>query len=154
LLALHRSADLVVGIDFGITHIRVAVADRAHELIAERSKRVDPDERAATHIKMAQGSSTPHWTAQQPTVIKWPASAWDCLDRSTGRQATSATRRSSELGAAGDLVLDPMRDALHRGAIRSAGQDVTLSQSTLGERAEVLGAVALALTRLGHALER
>jgi predicted NBD/HSP70 family sugar kinase len=59
-----------------------------------------------------------------------------------------------ELGAAGDLVLDPMRDALHRGAIRSAGQDVTLSQSTLGERAEVLGAVALALTRLGHALER
>lgn len=52
-----------------------------------------------------------------------------------------------ELGAAGDLLLDPVRDALRRGAIRSAAGDVEVVGATLGERAEVLGAVALVLRR-------
>jgi len=52
-----------------------------------------------------------------------------------------------ELGAAGDLLLAPMEAELRRGAIRSASQDVELVQGSLGERAEVLGAVALALTK-------
>jgi predicted NBD/HSP70 family sugar kinase len=50
-----------------------------------------------------------------------------------------------ELGAAGELLLAPLRQALERGAIRSASQDVEVVQGALGDRAEVLGALALAL---------
>jgi predicted NBD/HSP70 family sugar kinase len=52
-----------------------------------------------------------------------------------------------DLGAAGELLLEPLRDALQRGAIRSAADDVEVVQGALGERAEVLGAVALVLGR-------
>jgi predicted NBD/HSP70 family sugar kinase len=50
-----------------------------------------------------------------------------------------------DLGAAGDLLLDPLREALRRGSIRSAARDVEVVVGALGDRAEVLGAVALAL---------
>jgi predicted NBD/HSP70 family sugar kinase len=53
-----------------------------------------------------------------------------------------------DLGHAGDLLLDPLREALRRGAIRSAAEDVSVLQGELGERAEVLGAVALVLSRV------
>ncbi|MBE2320171.1 ROK family protein [Solirubrobacter sp. CPCC 204708] len=53
-----------------------------------------------------------------------------------------------DLGAAGDLLLDPLRESLRRGAIRSAAEDVVVLQGELGERAEVLGAVALVLGRV------
>ena len=52
-----------------------------------------------------------------------------------------------DLGAAGELLLEPLREALRRGAIRSAADDVEVVQGALGERAEVLGAVALVLVR-------
>ncbi len=52
-----------------------------------------------------------------------------------------------DLGAAGELLLEPLREALRRGAIRSAADDVDVVQGELGERAEVLGAVALVLGR-------
>jgi predicted NBD/HSP70 family sugar kinase len=58
-----------------------------------------------------------------------------------------------ELGAAGELLLSPLRESLQRGAIRSAAQDVEVVQGALGERAEVLGAVALAM-RNGSPLTR
>jgi predicted NBD/HSP70 family sugar kinase len=51
------------------------------------------------------------------------------------------------LGAAGEYLLGPIRDSLRRGAIRSAADDVQVVQGQLGERAEVLGAVALVLTQ-------
>ncbi len=57
-----------------------------------------------------------------------------------------------ELGAAGEILLTPIRDALTRGTIRSAAGDVTVLESALGDRAEVLGAVALAL-RSGTSLQ-
>ncbi|HWK29393.1 MAG TPA: ROK family protein [Solirubrobacter sp.] len=50
-----------------------------------------------------------------------------------------------DLGAAGELLLAPLRESLARSAIRSAAEDVTVVQSELGDRAEVLGAVALVL---------
>jgi predicted NBD/HSP70 family sugar kinase len=50
-----------------------------------------------------------------------------------------------DLGAAGDLLLEPLRESLRRGAIRSAAEDVEIVQGALGERAEALGAVALIL---------
>ena len=52
-----------------------------------------------------------------------------------------------DLGAAGELLLGPLRESLRRGAIRSAADDVVVVQGELGERAEVLGAVALVLSR-------
>ena len=54
-----------------------------------------------------------------------------------------------ELGAAGDLLLDPMREALRRAAIPSAAEDAEVVAGLLGERAEVLGAVALVLRDRG-----
>lgn len=52
-----------------------------------------------------------------------------------------------DMMAAGELLLEPMRESLARGAIRSAAQDVEVVEGTLRERAEVLGAVALVLRR-------
>jgi predicted NBD/HSP70 family sugar kinase len=47
------------------------------------------------------------------------------------------------LAGAGDLLIGPMRDAVDRYAITSAAADVTVTGGVLGERAEVLGALAL-----------
>jgi predicted NBD/HSP70 family sugar kinase len=46
-----------------------------------------------------------------------------------------------ELSAAGDVLLDPIRTAIARHAIRPAADDVRVLVSELGERAEVLGAL-------------
>ena len=49
-----------------------------------------------------------------------------------------------ELSAADEILLDPLRDAVHRYAIPSAAQQVRITRGVLGERAEVLGALELA----------
>jgi predicted NBD/HSP70 family sugar kinase len=49
------------------------------------------------------------------------------------------------LGAAGDVLLEPMREEIRRRAIPSAAEDVEIRPGVLGERAEMLGAVALVL---------
>jgi predicted NBD/HSP70 family sugar kinase len=49
-----------------------------------------------------------------------------------------------ELAQAGELLLDPLRESLARSAI-AATRDVPVVAGVLGERAEVLGAVALVL---------
>ena len=49
------------------------------------------------------------------------------------------------LAAARDVLLEPMRIAVQRRAIPSAGEDVEIVAGVLGDRAEVLGAVALVL---------
>jgi predicted NBD/HSP70 family sugar kinase len=58
-----------------------------------------------------------------------------------------------DLGAAGELLLGPLRESLRRGAIRSAADDVEVVQGALGERAEVLGAVALVLGRVARSAD-
>lgn len=50
-----------------------------------------------------------------------------------------------DLAVAGDLLLDPLVAALRRGAMPAVADDVAVVVSALGERAEVLGALALAL---------
>ena len=52
-----------------------------------------------------------------------------------------------ELAAAGDALLDPVRAAIRRHAIRPASDDVRVITSALGDRAEVLGALVLAAQR-------
>jgi predicted NBD/HSP70 family sugar kinase len=55
-----------------------------------------------------------------------------------------------EMAACGDVLLDPLRRECLRHAIRSAAEDVTLIASPLGDRAEVLGALALILLDAGQ----
>ena len=50
-----------------------------------------------------------------------------------------------DLAAAGDLLIDPLVAALRRGAMPAVADDVSVAVSSLGARAEVLGALALAL---------
>ena len=50
-----------------------------------------------------------------------------------------------DLSAAGDKLLEPMREVVRRTAIPSAIQDLTIVAGALGERAEMLGALALVL---------
>jgi predicted NBD/HSP70 family sugar kinase len=49
------------------------------------------------------------------------------------------------IGAAQDLILEPIRDAVRRYAIHTAAEDVEIVPGELGHRAELLGAVALVL---------
>ncbi len=50
-----------------------------------------------------------------------------------------------ELAQAGDLLLDPLRRTLRRSAVRPAADDVEVVIGELGDRSEVLGAVAVVL---------
>jgi predicted NBD/HSP70 family sugar kinase len=52
-----------------------------------------------------------------------------------------------DLAAAGELLLEPLRESLRSDALRSAAEDAAVVPAALGERAEVLGAVALVLRR-------
>ena len=49
------------------------------------------------------------------------------------------------IGTAGDLLLEPMRETVARYAIHTAAEDVEIVPGELGDRAELLGAVALVL---------
>ena len=51
-----------------------------------------------------------------------------------------------ELTQAGQLLFDPLRSAVRRSAIQAATDAVDLVPAQLGERAEVLGALALVLS--------
>jgi glucokinase-like ROK family protein len=55
------------------------------------------------------------------------------------------------MGQAGALLLDPLRESVSRRAIPSAGEDVSIVPGELGERAELLGAVALVLQEVSLA---
>jgi predicted NBD/HSP70 family sugar kinase len=50
-----------------------------------------------------------------------------------------------DLGQAGDVLLDPVRDVVRRNAIPSAADDTEIVGAVLGERAEMLGALALVM---------
>ena len=55
------------------------------------------------------------------------------------------------MAVAGDMLLDPLREAVGLRAIPSAAEDVEIVLGELGERAELLGAVALVLHEAGPA---
>jgi predicted NBD/HSP70 family sugar kinase len=52
-LEMSRSAGVAVGIDFGHSHVRVAVADLAHTILAEDERDLDVDHRADEGIALA-----------------------------------------------------------------------------------------------------
>jgi predicted NBD/HSP70 family sugar kinase len=53
------------------------------------------------------------------------------------------------IGAAGSVLLEPLRESVRLRAIQSAAEDVEIVPAELGERAELLGAVALVLRGAG-----
>jgi predicted NBD/HSP70 family sugar kinase len=53
------------------------------------------------------------------------------------------------IASAADLLLDPLRESVRLRAIQSASEDVQIVPGQLGERAELLGAVALVLQHAG-----
>jgi hypothetical protein len=55
------------------------------------------------------------------------------------------------MAVAGDMLLDPLREAVGLRAIPSAAEDVRIVPCELGARAELLGAVALVLHEAGPA---
>ncbi|MGZ5313051.1 MAG: ROK family protein [Solirubrobacterales bacterium] len=52
-LSLNKSAGVAVGVDFGHTHLRVAVADLSHEVLAEAGRELDVDHSAAQGLDAA-----------------------------------------------------------------------------------------------------
>jgi predicted NBD/HSP70 family sugar kinase len=54
-----------------------------------------------------------------------------------------------DLAEAGELVLGPVRDSVARYAIPSAARQLSVAPGVLGDRAEVLGALALVLSEMG-----
>jgi predicted NBD/HSP70 family sugar kinase len=50
-----------------------------------------------------------------------------------------------DLSSAGETLLEPMREVVRRNAIPSAVEDLAIVAGGLGERAEMLGALALVL---------
>jgi predicted NBD/HSP70 family sugar kinase/biotin operon repressor len=52
-LALSRSAGVAVGIDFGHSHVRVAIADLAHTVLAEAEEHLDVDHEAHEGVALA-----------------------------------------------------------------------------------------------------
>ena len=53
LIALHRKAGVVAGIDFGKRHVRLAISDLSHSLLAERHRALDADLPAKEAIALA-----------------------------------------------------------------------------------------------------
>jgi predicted NBD/HSP70 family sugar kinase len=55
-----------------------------------------------------------------------------------------------DLGEAGDLLLDSLRDAVRRDALPAAASELKIVAGELGERANLLGALALVLMQSEH----
>jgi predicted NBD/HSP70 family sugar kinase len=56
------------------------------------------------------------------------------------------------VGQAGDLLLDPVREAIGRFALPTASEHLEVVQGALGERANLLGALALVVMQSEHAV--
>src|SRR4051794_5303628 len=54
LIALHRRAGVVAGLDFGKRHLRMAISDLSHTLLTERHRALDADLPAREAISLAK----------------------------------------------------------------------------------------------------
>jgi predicted NBD/HSP70 family sugar kinase len=57
-----------------------------------------------------------------------------------------------DLSAAGELLLDPLRESIERYALPAATEKLDVVAGELGERANLLGALALAIAQSGEAV--
>jgi predicted NBD/HSP70 family sugar kinase len=93
LLSLDKSAGLAVGIDFGHTHLRVAVSDLSHEVLAESWRELDVDHSAADGLDAATGlvgEVLEKAAANGSRVIGVGMGVPGPIDRTTGTVGSSA----------------------------------------------------------------
>ena len=57
-----------------------------------------------------------------------------------------------DLSTAGELLLDPLRESIDRYALPTATEQLEVVAGELGERANLLGALALAIAQSGEAV--
>ncbi len=57
-----------------------------------------------------------------------------------------------DLSTAGELLIEPLSESVHRYALPSATEQLEVVAGELGERANVLGALALAIAQSGQAV--
>ena len=57
-----------------------------------------------------------------------------------------------DLSTAGELLIDPLSESVHRYALPAATEQLEVVAGELGERANVLGALALAIAQSGQAV--
>ena len=57
-----------------------------------------------------------------------------------------------DLGTAGELLLDPLRESIDRYALPTATEHLEVVAGELGDRANLLGALALAIAQSGQAV--
>ena len=98
LIALHRRAGVVAGIDFGKRHVRLAISDLSHALLAERHRALDADLLQRRRSRWPRRCSPTRSRRPRSPATRSSASAWGCPARCTGPRASSATRRSFPAG--------------------------------------------------------
>src|SRR5437870_2958746 len=206
-LVLHTTSRAVLGIDFGHSHVQVAVADLAHNVLAERHRDLDVNHRANEALDFSAemaaevlgeagidrsrvigagigipgpvdrergtaGSATilPGWVGLRiadamqkrlglPVDIENDANlgALAELTWGAGREIGVAVAGLCNLinperviiggllSRAGDILLQPLRESIRRHAVQAAAERVDVRAASFVERAELLGALALAL---------
>jgi predicted NBD/HSP70 family sugar kinase len=96
--------------------------------------------------------------AGDPGAIRAVATAGEAVGRTVAALVNVLNPElvviGGELAGAGPLLLDPLRRAIERSAIKPSAAAVEIRQSALGERAEVLGAAALVLAGAPQLLAR
>ncbi len=90
LLSLDRSAGTALAIDFGHTHLRVAVADLSSEILAERERRLDVDGSAGAALDAAAELALQVLGDAGLSPREVIGAAMGLPARSTGRRALSA----------------------------------------------------------------
>jgi glucokinase-like ROK family protein len=93
LLSLNPSAGLAVGIDFGHTHLRVAVSDLSHEILAESWRELDVDHSAEQGLDAAAelvDQVLTESSADRNAVLGVGMGLPGPIDRSTGTVGSSS----------------------------------------------------------------
>ena len=91
-IALTRAAGLVAAIDLGKRHVRVAVADLSHEIVAERSRPTEPDLPAWQGIALASellDATLAEASAARADVLGVGVAVPGPLDEKTGQFGSS-----------------------------------------------------------------
>ena len=186
MVSLDASAGLAVGIDFGHRHLRVAVSDLAHDVLAEKWRELDVDHSAQEGLDVAadfvdqvmreaggdldrvigvvmglpapidretgavqDSSILPGWVGVDAAAQRLIGDAGRALGIAVANLCNILNPEcvivGGDVSAAGDVLLDPMREAVRRNGIPSAVTDFEILAGTLGERAEMLGALALVM---------
>ena len=156
LIALDPRVGLAVGIDFGKRHLAVAIADLSHDVLAEEWREMREDYEAEEGIRFASDlvdSVLEQAEADRERILGVGMGLPSPIHR-TGLVGSSAILPGWSGTRGGDRMAERLglpvrvRNDADLGAL---AEDVEVVLGELGERAELLGAVALVLHEAGPA---